>query len=154
MRTPKVLAAAAALAAMSVVIATPAQAARRVEHLKLKISPVTSPIFIFDAGIAEENLVLAIQVTGLLSGCTPGTDSYGESTTVEQDGRVLYEWGGHPGSGLVSCTDPSGSRVGTDPIFAFQGAPVHPGKVRITMTVRSYSNSSTVTVTRWATVPG
>ncbi len=145
---------ATALAVTSVVVATPAGAAPRAERLKLKISPVTSPIFIFDAGIAEENLVPAIQVTGLLSGCTPGTDTYGESTTVEQDGRILYEWGGHPGSGLTSCTDPSGSRVSTDPIFAFTGAPVHPGRVRITMTVRSYSNSSTVTVTRWATVPG
>jgi hypothetical protein len=154
MRKPHVLAAAVALAAMSVVVTTPAEAVPRAEHLKLKISPVTSPIFIFDAGIAEQNLVPAIQVTGLLSGCTPGTDTYGESTTVEQDGHMLSEWGGHPGSGLTSCTDPSGSTVGTDPIFAFAGAAVHPGKVRITMTVRSYSTSSTVTVTRWATVPG
>lgn len=146
--------AAAALVAIPVVVATPAGAVPRAERLKLKISPVTSPIFIFDAGIAEENLVQAIHVTGLLSGCTPGTDTYGESTTVEQDGHILAEWGGHPGSGLTSCPDPSGSRVGTDPIFAFTGAPVHPGKVRITMTVQSFSNSSTVTVTRWATIPG
>jgi hypothetical protein len=154
MRTSHVLAAAAALAAMSVVVATPADAAPRPEHLKLKISPVTSGIFVFDAGIAEQNLVPAIQVTGLLSGCIPGTDTYGESTTVEQDGHVLSEWGGHPGSGLTSCANPSGSTVGTDPIFAFIGAPVHPGRVRITMTVQSFSNSSTVTVTRWATIPG
>jgi hypothetical protein len=153
MRTLNVLGA-AALAVTSVVLATPAGAAPRAERLKLKISPVTSPIFIFDAGIAEEKLVPAIQVTGLLSGCTPGTDTYGESTTVEQDGRILSEWGGHPGSGLTSCTDRSGSTVGTDPIFAFTGVPVHPGRVRITMTVRSYLNSSTVTVTRWATIPG
>jgi hypothetical protein len=153
MRILNVLAA-AALAATSIVVATPAGAAPRPERLKLKISAVTSSIFIFDAGIAEENLVPAIQVTGLLSGCTPGTDTYGESTTVEQDGHILSEWGGHPGSGLTSCADPSGSRVGTDPIFAFTGAPVHPGRVRITMTVQSYRNSSTVTVTRWATVPG
>ena len=145
---------AAALAAMSVVVAAPAGAAPRAERLKLRISPLTSPIYIFDAGIADVNLVPAIQVTGLLSGCRQGTDNYGESTTVEQDGHKLGEWGGHPGSGLVSCTDPSGSRVGTDPIFAFTGAPVHPGRVRITMTVQSFSNSSTVTVTRWATVPG
>ncbi|HST48847.1 hypothetical protein [Jatrophihabitans sp.] len=143
---------AAALAAMS--IATPAGAAPRAEHLKLKISSVTSPIFLFDAGIAEQNLVPAIQVTGLLSGCTSGADNYGESTTVEQDGHTLFEWGGHPGSGLVSCTDPSGSTVNTDPIFAFSGAPVHPGRVRITMTVQSYSSSAKVTVTRWATIPG
>jgi hypothetical protein len=154
MRKPHVLAAAVALTAMSVVVATPAEATPRVERLKLKISPLTSSIFIFDAGIAEQNLVPAIQVTGLLSGCTLGTDTYGESTTVEQDGHVLSEWGGHPGSGLTSCMDPSGSTVFTDPIFAFTGAPVHPGKVRVTMTVRSYSNSSTVTVTRWATIPG
>jgi hypothetical protein len=154
MRKLNALGAAAVLAMTSVVAATPAEAAPRAERLKLKINPVTSPIFIFDAGIAEENLVPAIYVTGLLSGCTPGTDTYGESTTVEQDGRVLYEWGGHPGSGLASCTDPSGSVVGTDPIYAFTGASVHPGRVRITMTVRSYVNSSTVTVTRWATIPG
>jgi hypothetical protein len=154
MHKPHVLAAAVALAAMSVVVATPAGAGPRAERLKLKINPVTSSIFIFDAGIAEENLVPAIQVTGLLSGCTLGADNYGESTTVEQDGHILSEWGGHPGSGLVSCSDPSGSTVGTDPIFAFTGAPVHPGKVRITMTVRSYSTSATVTVTRWATIPG
>ena len=153
MRTFHVLGA-AALAVMSVVVATPAGATPRAERLKLKISPVTSPIFLFDAGIAEQNLVPAIHVTGLLSGCTPGTDTYGESTTVEQDGHILSEWGGHPGSGLTSCTDPSGSTVGTDPIFAFTGAPVHPGKVRITMTVQSFSNSSKVTVTRWATIPG
>lgn len=154
MRTLTALGAAAALAASSLVVATPAGAAPRAERLKLKINPVTSPIFVFDAGIAEQNLVPAIQVTGLLSGCTPGTDTYGESTTVEQDGHVLSEWGGHPGSGLTSCANPSGSTVGTDPIFAFTGAPVHPGRVRITMTVRSYSNSATVTVTRWATIPG
>ena len=61
---------------------------------------------------------------------------------------------GHPGSGLTSCYDPAGSTVGTDPIFAFNGAPVHPGKVRITMTVQSYATSAKVSVTRWATVPG
>lgn len=153
MRTLHVLGA-AALAAMPVVLASPAGAAPRAEHLKLDISRVTSPIYIFDAGIAEENLVPAIQVTGLLSGCTLGTDTYGETTTVEQDGHILSEWGGHPGSGLASCSSPSGSTVHTDPIFAFSGAPVHPGRVRITMTVHSYSNSSTVTVTRWATIPG
>ena len=145
---------AAALVAASVVVATPAEAAPRAERLKLKINPVTSPIFIFDAGIAEENLVPAIQVTGLLSGCTPGTDTYGESTTVEQDGRILYEWSGHPGSGLTSCSDTSGTTVSSGSIFAFAGDPVHPGRVRITMTVRSYLNSATVTVTRWATIPG
>jgi len=139
---------------MSAVAAPAAEAAPRAEHLKLEISRVTSPIFIFDAGIAEQNLVPAIQVTGLLSGCRPGADNYGESTTVEQDGHVLSEWGGHPGSGLVSCSNPSGSTVYTDPIFAFTGAPVHPGRVRITMRVQSYSSSSTVTVTRWATIPG
>lgn len=153
MRTFCVLGA-AALAATSVVVAAPAGAAPRAERLKLKINPVTSQIFIFDAGIAEQNLVPAIQVTGVLSGCTPGTDTYGESTTVEQDGHILSEWGGHSGSGLTSCSDPSGSTVGTDPIFAFTGAPVHPGRVRITMTVQSYSTSAKVTVTRWATVPG
>ncbi len=153
MRTFNVLAA-TVLAVTSVLVTTPAEAAPRAERLKLKISPVTSPIFIFDAGIAEQNLVPAIRVTGLLSGCTPGTDTYGESTTVEQDGRILSEWGGHSGAGLTSCSDPSGSTVGTDPIFAFTGAPVHPGRVRVTMTVRSYLNSSTVTVTRWATIPG
>lgn len=153
MRTFNVLGA-VALVAASVVVATPAEAAPRAERLKLKINPVTSPIFIFDAGIANENLVPAIHVTGVLSGCTPGTDTYGESTTVEQDGRLLYEWGGHPGSGLTSCSDPSGSTVGTDPIYAFSGAPVHPGRVKITMTVRSYQNSASVTVTRWATIPG
>lgn|GEM_PF-6712244 len=42
----------------------------------------------------------------------------------------------------------------TDPIFAFTGAQVHPGRVRITMTVQSYSSSVKVTVTRWATIPG
>lgn len=153
MRTFNVLGA-VALVATSVVVATPAGAAPRAERLKLKISPVTSPIFIFDAGIAEEHLVPAIQVTGLLSGCTPGTDTYGESTTVEQDGRILYEWSGHPGAGLTSCSDPAGSTVSSGSIFAFAGAAVHPGRVRITMTVRSYLNSSTVTVTRWATIPG
>jgi len=71
-----------------------------------------------------------------------------------QDGHTLSEWGGHSGSGLVSCTNRSGSPVYTDPIFAFTGAQVHPGRVRITMTVQSYSSSVKVTVTRWATIPG
>lgn len=150
----KYIVGAVALVTTTMVVATPAAAKPRSEHLKLTISSVTSPIFIFDAGIAEQNLVQAIQVTGRLTGCIPGTDNYGESTTVEQDGHVLGEWGGHPGSGLVSCSDPAGSSVGTDPIFAFSGAPVHPGRVRITMTVQSYHTNAKVSVTRWATVPG
>jgi hypothetical protein len=136
------------------VVATPAGATPRPEHLKLTISSVTSPIFIYDVGIAEPNLVPAIYVTGRLTGCLPGTDNYGESTTVEQDGHFLGEAGDHAGSGLVSCSDPSGSTFGTDAICARGGAPVHPGRVRITMTIQSYSTSARLTVTRWATVPG
>jgi hypothetical protein len=72
---------------------------------------VTSPIFIFDAGIAEPNLVPAIQVTGRLTGCIPGTDNYGESTTVEQDGHLLGESGER--AGLQPGAPSTTSRVTT-----------------------------------------
>lgn len=136
------------------VVATPAGAARRTEHLKLTLSSVTSPIFIYDVGIAEPNPVPAIYVTGRLTGCIPGTDNYGEGTTVEQDGHFLGELVDHAGSGLVSCSDPAGSTVGSEPIYGGSAFPVHPGRVRITMTVVSYHTNATLTVTRWATVPG
>ncbi|HEY0167022.1 MAG TPA: hypothetical protein VGB75_08275 [Jatrophihabitans sp.] len=98
--------------------------------------------------------VPAIQVTGRLTGCTPGTDNYGESTTVEQDGHILSESGDHAGSGLVSCSNPRDPRSEPTRSMPAAAPPVHPGRVRITMTVQSYSTSVKFSVTRWATVPG
>jgi hypothetical protein len=138
-------------ALMTAATGSPALAAKRA-HLKLVLDKQTSSIYLFNPFQAGEVYVPAVSVTATLTGCSTGADNYAESTTLTQDGHVLAEWGGHPGSGLASCTDPSGSPVSTDPLLAMDGF-LHPGRARVTMTVRTFDDSASVTVTRWVTIP-
>lgn len=152
----------AALAVTSAVLAAPAQAAARntSEHLKLKLSATTSPIGLTDIGVEAEQLVPYITAFGTLSGCVSGpagVDRYAESTTVVQDGVKLVEYQHSSGSGLVSCADSAGTRVGSWPevVWPSDNAPaLHPGRVKVTMTIYSYLTGDSVTATRWATIPG
>jgi hypothetical protein len=151
----------AALAAMSVVVAAPAQAARKTsEHLKLSLYTTTSPIGLTDVGIEAQQFVPYITAFGTLSGCVSGpagVDRYSESATVVQDGVTLLEYQHSSGSGLVSCRDSAGTRVGSWPEIAWPSdtAPaIHPGRVKVTMTIYSYLTGASVTATRWATIPG
>lgn len=152
----------AALVVTSTLAVAPAQAAARKpsEHLKLSLSTTTSTIGLTDVGVESEQLVPYITAFGTLSGCVSGpagVDRYAESTTVVQDGVQLVEYQHSSGSGLVSCNDSAGTRVGSWPEIAWPSgtAPaIHPGRVKVTMTIYSYLTGASVTATRWATIPG
>jgi hypothetical protein len=153
----------AALAVTSAIVAAPAQATaapKTSEHLKLKLAASTSPIGLTDIGIEAQQLVPYITAFGTLSGCVSGpagVDRYAESATVVQDGVKLVEYQHSSGSGLVSCGDSAGTRVGSWPEIAWPSdtAPaIHPGRVKVTMTIYSYLTGASVTATRWATIPG
>lgn len=154
---------AAGLVATSAIVAASAPAAaapKAAEHLKLSLYSTTSPIGLVDIGVDGEQLVPFITAFGTLSGCVSGpagVDRYAESATVVQDGVKLVEYQHSSGSGLVSCADRAGTGVGSWPEIAWptDTAPaIHPGRVKVTMTIYSYLTGDSVTATRWATVPG
>jgi hypothetical protein len=62
----------------------------RAETLKISIDKLTSPIYLANIGTAEIVQLPAVAVTGVFSRCILGA-YYGESVTLEQDGRILRQ---------------------------------------------------------------
>ncbi|WP_121192715.1 hypothetical protein [Motilibacter peucedani] len=115
--------------------------------LVIHVSHRTSPIFLGDLGLAEPQLVNAVSIDATVTGCRPGSHIQ-MTDAMWQDGRPLTRVEGSLAFGEYDCTSAGSFRFADE----FTSPDIHPGKVRIRLTVTGGA-ARLDTKTSQATIP-